>query len=274
MIRFGSSPSDKYIKTIYYLGGLWFSKKPSLPYRIYSFFLLFIFLLPYVICMNIGLALSDNLSQATKTLCSCLPVAVSFVKAMNLYANNDRIQSCLRQVHEFRLLNHEEKAYAKRQLAAFFNFTLFFLLMCNGAITYFCWRVVVLVEPELPFGAWYPLDWQHSNRDFWIAQSYQFYGMVILANINIALDLFPCFFLTAIGCQLDILGFRMKKLNREWSTDDVEDKEPDETSKQSTEGKHTSKQPVQRKPKQILKLIDEHVQTHYYIMEYAMMNNN
>ncbi len=243
MILFGESSTDKYITRVYLLAGLWFSSKPSRQYRIYSFFVMFILMLPWVLFMDIGLVLADNLRDATHVLGSAVPISVFFAKAMNLYVNNKRIQSCLERVHNFRLLDYGEKEFANNQLKVFFKFTAVFVAICNVTITFICWRVVALEKAELPFGAWYPVDWEHNNRDFWIVQSYQFYGMFIAVNINVACELFPCFFLTVIGCQLEILGMRLEKLNSELSI----------------HGKENSKM--------IEKLIDEHVETHYYILK-------
>lgn len=239
----GESAADKYIARVLYISGLWFDKTPSLPYRIHSFILLFVLLLPYVICLDIGVIISDNLAKATHALCASLPTSVFFAKAMNLYVNNQRIQSCLGRVHNFCLLDSDEKAFAKNQLGVFFKFTMSFLVICNVTITFICWRVMFVKEPELPFPAWYPLDWQHNNRDFWIAQSIQFYGMFIVANINVTLELFPCFFLMIIACQLKILGMRLQKLNSKCANEDNEN------------------------TKSVEKLIDENVKTHYFIMQ-------
>lgn len=245
-IKFGESTTDRYITNVYYWSGLWFNTKPSLLYRIFSFFFLFILILPWVLCLDIGFVLSDNLSDATHILCSSLPVSVFFAKAMNLYVNNKRIQSCLERVHNFRLLDPEEKEFANNQLRTFFKFAAAFTIACNVTVIFICWRVAAIEKTELPFGAWYPLDWEHNNRDFWIAQTIQFYGMTIAVNVNMACELFPCFFLTVIGCQLEILGMRLEKLNSELS---VHGKENSEI---------------------IQKLIDEHVQTHYYIMKLVL----
>lgn len=197
----------------------------------------------WVLCLDIGFALSDNLAHATHALCVSLPVSVFFAKALNLRSNNKMIQSCLTRVHNFRLVNDEEKKFADDKLRIFVKFVIFYAFICNLTITFVSWRVMFVKEPELPFAAWYPfLDWKHNNRDFWIAQTIQFYGMVIAVNINLTCELFPCYFLTMIGCQLDILGMRLRKLN-----------EP------SDDGKNQSKV--------VAKLIDEHVVTHYYIMK-------
>lgn len=67
--------------------------------------------------------------------------------------------------------------------------------------------------------------------------------MTIAVNINLACELLPCFFLTVIGCQLEILGKRLQKLNSELSV----------------HGKENSKI--------IEELIHEHVRTHYFIMK-------
>lgn len=243
MIKIGESAADKYITTVYYITGLWFNAAPSLIYRIHSFLLIFVVMLTWVTCLDIGLAISDTLAQLTHALCVSLPVSVFFAKAMNLYYNNQMIQSCLSRVHNFSLLDDEEKKYVNQKLDVFFKFTVVFAVTCNLTITFVCWSVLLASEPLLPFAAWYPnLDWQHSVRDFWIAHSIQFYGMVVAVNINIACELLPCFFLTVIGCQLEILGMRLQKLN----------------SVRSLEGKKNSEI--------IEKLIDENVQTHYYIM--------
>lgn len=161
MILFGESSTDRYITTVYYWSGLWFNANPSIFYRIHSFFFLFILILLWVICLDIGFFISDNLADATKVLCSSLPVSVFFAKAMNLYVNNKRIQSCLDRVHNFPLLDSEEKEFADNQLRIFFKFAAAFTIACNVTVTFICWRVTLIEKPELPFGAWYPLDWEH-----------------------------------------------------------------------------------------------------------------
>lgn len=248
MFTIGASSADNFITTIFYITGLWFHKTPSLAYRIHSFFLLFVVVLLWIICLDISFILSDGLVQATYALSAALPVSVCFAKAMNLYLNNKEIQDCLARVHNFPLLDDEEKKYADHKLRVFFKFTVFYAIICNTTITFVCWHVMLVKEPELPFSAWYPfLDWQHDNRDFWIAQQIQFYGMVIVVNINTTTELFPCYFLTTIACQLEILGMRLEKLN----------------SKRK-KGKENAKN--------VEKFIDDNVKTHYYIMKLVIFH--
>lgn len=246
MLTIGESAADKYLTSVFYITGLWFRKDSTILYRIYSFFLLFILMLSYVLCFDIGLVLSDSIAEATFALSATMPVTVFFLKAMNLLYNNERIQDCLSRVHNFELQNAEESQLAKSQLLLFFKLTLFYMVICNVAVILVSTRVLFLSEPELPFVAWYPLDWENNNRDFWITHSIQLYGMIVAVNINLTCELLPCFFLTMIGCQLDILGIRLNKL--EATTD---------TQVETTHKNNTLES----------KVIDEHIRTHQYILK-------
>lgn len=246
MLTIGESSADKYLTTVFYINGLWFLKDSSIFYRIYSFVLLFILMMSYVLCLDIGLILSDSIAEATYALSATMPVTVFFLKSMNLWYNNERIQDCLNRVHNFELQNDEESQLAKSQLLLFFKLTVFYAMICNVAVILVCIRVLFLNEPELPFTAWYPLDWRNNNRDFWIAHSIQLYGMMIAVNINLTCELLPCFFLTMISCQLDILGMRVNRLEPITNTDVV--------------GTHI-------KNSEESKAIDQHIQTHQHILK-------
>lgn len=256
MITIGKSSTDKYITTVYYLAGLWFDKNPTLRYRIHSFILIFVLLLSWVFCSFIGLVLSDSLSKVTHALCTSLPISVLFAKAMNLYVHNEKIQGCLKRVQDFRLYDAEEKKFIDKELSLFFKLTVFYATICNLAITVVCWRIMLDEHPDLPFAAWYPLDWKHNSRDFWIAHSIQFYGMLLAVHINVCCELLPCFMLTMIGCQLDILGMRLKKLNNERN----KTMEIVEKSKKLDNERNIKMEIIE-------KSVDEHVRTHYYIIK-------
>ncbi|KAG4074200.1 hypothetical protein HA402_015503 [Bradysia odoriphaga] len=241
MMNFGKSSADKYLTTVFQLYGVWYYEKPAILQHVHTFLTFFI-LASWISFLDLGVVLSDNLAVATDALSVAIPTSVCFVKTMNFYVNRRRMYSCLKRVHDFQLLDPEEKDFANNQLRIFFIFTVSYALICNLTITFVSWHVMWLKEPELPFVGWYPFDWEHNNRDFWIVQSIQFYGMFYAVNVNIACELFPCYFLTVIGCQLELLGMRLQKLNAEFS----------EKNRKSSA--------------MIEKLIDSHVRTHYYII--------
>lgn len=246
MVTIGASSADKYITTVLYTAGLWSPEKPSLLYHLRGWFVLCVLMGSWVLCLDIGLALTENMAAATHALCVSIPTTVFLTKAFNLYMNNRMIQSCLMRVHNFRLEDSKEEELAKNQLKTFYKFVVFYAVICNLTITFVSWHVVFYTKPELPFAGWYPyLDWQHNNRDYWIVQSIQFYGMVIAVNINLCCELFPCFFLTVIGCQMEILGLRLSKLNSN----------PSSVSKRNN-----------AESKMVEKSIDGIVKDHYYIM--------
>lgn len=242
MIEFGESSADKYMTTVFRLTGIWYHGTSAVLRHIHTVICLFL-LSFWVSFLDLGFVLSENLAIATDSLSVALPTSVCFVKAMNLFVNNLRMHSCLKRVHHFRLLDSAEKEFANNQMRTFFKFTVFYALICNLTITFVSWRVMLLKKPELAYRGWYPFDWAHNNQDFWIVHSFQFYGMVYAVNINIACELFPCFFLTVLGCQFEILGKRLQKLNAGFSKEN-------RISSSSVE-----------------KLMDEHIRTHYYIME-------
>lgn len=246
MITIGESAVDKFITLILYVSGLWFAKSPSLLYRIYSSVLLFLLVLPWVLCAVVGLVLTDNLSKATHAICTTLPIAVFFAKAMNVYVYNASIQSCLMRVQNFELVNDDERKFINNTLSVFFKLSIFFAMSIVLTVSLVCFSALFNEKPELAFTAWYPWDWQHNNKDFWIAHSYQSYLMIIVGFINSACELFPCFFLTMIGCQLDVLGMRLRKLNQECIEENGEERN-----------------------KIVEKLIDQNVKTHHFIIKFV-----
>lgn len=59
------------------------------------------------------------------------------------------------------------------------------------------------------------LDWQHNRRDFLILTGYQHFGMIVTCNLNLSVDLFFCLLMFMNGAQMEILGKRMEKMEKE-----------------------------------------------------------
>lgn len=208
----GPSRVSKTLIIFFRILGLWYYPDTTVAYKFYAFTLHFIFSFLYVICYVVNLFFLTNLSEATHSLYITLTVVALFVKTINFYWYNSRIQANLVKIQQFQLNDDDEIELVGRRMKMFMKLMLYYYGVANttGLTTYI--NALFATPTQLPFYAWYPVDWKHNSRDYWIAYSYQTIGMIMEVNLNITIESFPCFVMFMISVQMELLGRRLENM--------------------------------------------------------------
>lgn len=114
-------------------------------------------------------------------------------------------------VVEFRLQNDDENNLVADRLKSYLKLWLGYYVMINvtGLAAYV--SALYSTPLQLPFRAWYPIDWRHDKRQYWMAYTYQVVGMIMLANLNICIEIFPGYLMYMARLKMDILSLRLER---------------------------------------------------------------
>lgn len=208
----GPSLITKTLIILFRIFGLWYYPDTSAAYKLYAFVLHFIFSFLYTICFVVNVFYLTDVSEATDSLCIGLTVLALFVKVLNFFWYNNLIQKILENIQQFELIDDNEIELVNDRTKTFLKLMVFYYFAPNTTgITTFI-NAVFVTPPQLPFNGWYPLDWQHNNRDYWLTYFYQTFGMAMEINLNITIDLFPCYIMFMISVQMELLGGRLANI--------------------------------------------------------------
>lgn len=137
-----------------------------------------------------------------------------FYKVLNMCFKRNDFYQILDEIKLFKTQNDNEnniiRTYSKKLKKAFYYYAI---------VTYLCIFLTVCVplfkeDPYLPYKSWYPYNLKNKPKYFWILFIYQCIGLISHASLNVFNDSFIMFMLATIGIQLDIIGLRLKELNK------------------------------------------------------------
>lgn len=192
--------------------GLWPRADSGYLYSIYGISFLFIFSLAYTVFMVINLFVLDDMSQMTDTLYMSLTEVALFVKIVNFFMRSKAMQTMLSTVHNFQLACAEEEQLVRKRLTFFLGVSIYYYSCANSAIVTSVAVALTTKEIRLPFNGWYPLDWKQGNANYWLVFVYQTVGMIVTANANITIELFPMILMYMASVKVEILGLRMCRI--------------------------------------------------------------
>lgn len=208
----GPSPISKLLVFIFRISGLWYYPDTTVAYKLYAFLLHFVFSFLYTICFVVNVFFLTDVSDATDSLCITLTVVALLVKVFNFFWYNTLIQRNLEKIQQFQLIDDNEIRLVNSRTKMFSKLMVYYYCICNTTgITTFI-NAIFVTPPKLPFPGWYPMDWQHNNRDYWLTYFYQTLGMAMEINWNITIELFPCYVMFMISVKMELLGGRMANI--------------------------------------------------------------
>lgn len=211
MKQIGASTISKVIVFHFKMLGLWPPEEFSRFYFIYSTLLYIIFSIIYVFCMFINIFLLTDAKEATHSLYMTLTCVALLFKSINFLWFNQDMQNHLKIVTSFDLQNDAEINLVANRLRSYRNFCLLYYLMINGTCLA-AYISALYTEPrQLPFRAWYPFDWHHDEKRYWIAYTYQVMGMVVQGNLNFVIEVFPGYLIYMAHVKIDILSLRLQR---------------------------------------------------------------
>lgn len=211
MYRIGESTISKI--TVFHLKllGLWPPENSSLFYSVYSSLLYVIFSIIYVFCMLMNLLFIRDPKEIIHSLYMTLTCVALLFKTLNFLWYRRDMQNNLKTVYNFELENDAEVSIVSQRSQLYRNFLAIYYFMINGTCIAAFIDAIYRDPWQLPFRAWYPIDWRHDRQKYWIAYTYQSLGMVVQANLNISIEIFPGYLMYMTQTKIDILSMRLQR---------------------------------------------------------------
>lgn len=211
MKQIGESTISKVIVFHFQMLGLWPPEKFSRLYCLYSTLLYIVFSVIYVFCMVANIFVLTDAKETMHSLYMTLTCVALLLKSINFLWFNRDMQNDLKIVTNFVLQNFEEINLVANRLRLYRNFCLVYYLMINGTCLAAYISALYTQPRQLPFRAWYPFDWHHDEKRYWIAYTYQVMGMVVQGNLNFAIEVFPGYLIYMAHVKIDILSMRLQR---------------------------------------------------------------
>ncbi len=213
-MKIGKSNLSRAIHFFAKLLGNGLSPSSSLVYICYSFIFHGCFTFIFVLCLCLSIFFITSIDETTHCLYMSLTCLAYAFKVANYYYYHHQMSACLSAVELFELKTEEETTIYKRRNGLLSWIACFYYIIPTvcGASAYF--KPFLYEDVQLPFRAWYPFDWRHISEYYWIAWSYQAFGMVLVIFNNVTIDLTPSYLLNMIAIQTEILGLRLSKLGK------------------------------------------------------------
>lgn len=220
-------PTSVYIKKlenflcrILWSFGLWKplnkSNSRKIVYSIYSIVFLSIFSMIYSVLMVSGIFLLTDFSDLTNRLYMSLTEAALALKVVNFFFHNRDWQKCLSEIKEFRVKSIEEEQIMQKYARIFYIVVSIYFFLPNCAIHALGQTPLFSEELKLIFPGWYPgFDWENNRHDYWYIYAYQYVGIIITCNLNLAIDSYYCFLMHTISSQIEIFGRRLSLIRIE-----------------------------------------------------------
>lgn len=174
------------------LFGLWPNSSNKLYLRlywIYSYSLHCLVSVTYAVFTSINIFFLDDMNDIIVAMYPTLTVVAYVFKLLNYYYYKDGFIRCLSMLYDIQKSNNaDENRFAKRKLKYITILTLFFFVVGQFTIFVASIRPLLSEKPELPLPSWYPVDWKHIRRNFWIVYVHEVIGAIIMVNVSVGID--------------------------------------------------------------------------------------
>lgn len=192
--------------------GIWPSESPSLAYKLYRVTVLLIFFIFYTAFKCLYLMDLKSVREATFFLLVCLEELSLTVKVLGLLYQHDIAWLNQEFVEQFVATEPSEKQICVQNMRLFLRMAITYCVMTN--ITALLSFLVPLgaTQPELPYLAWYPVDWQHDRHIYWLVYMYQVVGMLIQCNTLVCIEMYFVYLMTVVSTYLEVLAYRLERI--------------------------------------------------------------
>lgn len=186
-----TQPFD-FMKVVFQISGIWTGQKgwPFL-YKVYAVLVQTFLFFAFGISMCINLASIKNIEDITESFYMTLTIILMLIKILNLVVRSGNLLQFLEGVNS-PLIEPEtdgELEMFKRAYSSF-NRQRNFLLVCGWSCILSALYASAFGDGDkLPYPGWFPFDWKHNQKYFWIAYSYQVFAMGLSCTTNVSTDL-------------------------------------------------------------------------------------
>lgn len=198
--------------------GLWkpFEKSnwQQFLYSSYSIIFLTIFSVIYAALMVCDIFFLTDFTDLTNRLYMSLTEAALVIKVINFFLNNRDWQKCLSDLKDFRIKSLAEERIMQKSARIFYIMMSVYFLCPNCSVHALGITPLFSTETTLMYTGWYPgFNWQSNSRDYWCVYAYQYIGILITCNLNVAIDSYYCFLMHTISAQIKIFGHRLSLIH-------------------------------------------------------------
>lgn len=206
--------------------GLWKPfKKPNWlqnTYSLYSVVFLTIFSIMYAASMVVNIFLLTDFSELSNRLFMSLTEAALAIKVINFFLNNHEWQLILSELDDFRTkcARDEQVLWSRIRIFSIAMNSFFInVQICVHASGIF---PLVTGTKDLLYSGWYPgFDWENNRRDYWLIYGYQYIGIFITGNLNVAIDAYYWFVIHILSAQYNIVGHRIESIQFDETKDSI-----------------------------------------------------
>lgn len=197
--------------------GLWkpfsYGKIFQTIYEIIGGLFLFMFAVLYAFLMFANLFLMKDFTDVTNRLFMSLTEIALAVKVISVYFNNKSVQRMRNLLLTFPVESADEDRVLKTSHSTFQTMVFMYFFVSNAAIQVGNIVAGLSGENKLAYPGWYPFfDWEHNKRDYWTIFVYQYLGMFITCNLNLAIDSYHCFIMHMISIEVGVFGDRLSAI--------------------------------------------------------------
>lgn len=217
MAHFSESTLIVSLKRLLYVYGLWPKKSAHISYYVYSYCLHIFISFAYSLFQTINLLMSVNdVDRFTESVYSTLTVLAYLFKLINYKYYQNHIIECLTKLMEIQRNSRSNEIIFRTKLAFLNKLTVAFFFGANCTVIAAALKPILSEKSVLPIASWYPLDWQHNSRDFWIVFTHDILGAFIVGQVNLGMDTYAYYLMAMITAQFEILHVHIEKLGTDF----------------------------------------------------------
>lgn len=197
--------------------GLWPDERPTtsrlhaIAYTVYAVAFQLLLTVAYDAFKCINFLYMTDLTVITRAMFICLTELSLAVKIGNFWYRVRELQR-LDVSNGIELRGAGERRIMRRALTFLRRIVVWFMVTANTTGVFSYLSPVLVAEVMLPYPGWYPLDWEHSRRDYWLLWSYQVLGMFCQIQALVIIEVYFIYLMVVASAQLDVLASRLEAI--------------------------------------------------------------
>lgn len=203
---------ENYFQQFFSIVGLWLPETQTTLYKLYIFLIQPVFFYAYTFFKCMYIFELKSVGEASILAFVCLTEIALILKMINFLFKNTFVRENHRLIKEFVFENDDEcKVFSEKIRIFRYIFVAFWTL--TAATGVFSYSIPFFEdESTFPYLAWYPWDWHHNRRTWWILYVYQVTGMLVQSNVLIGLELYCVYLLIVLSAYISILSTRLNNI--------------------------------------------------------------
>lgn len=192
--------------------GFWLETKRLFSSKFHTITIFLIFFLIYTTFKCLYFTSLKDIRETTFFTFVCLSEVALVIKISIFLKRNESVRKNQIYLESFLLRSPEEQNICNNYMIEFKKIAFIYIILTNSTCILSFIVPLTLKEPTLCYLAWYPVDWQHDRRYYWMVYIYQMIGMIFQANTLICLELYTVYMLISTSTYLRVLDYRFRRI--------------------------------------------------------------